>query len=103
MEIKLTDEQIEKLVEKTVRDYILQNFKKKIDDVMKSKYHFQQNISDEMKKAIVSIMEEKVENSLSNRELSEFVDVDKVSQAVADRVLERVSNNISDAIRETFY
>lgn len=103
MEIKLTDQQIEKLVEKTVKDYIMQHYKKKIDEVMKSRYHFHQSLSNEMKDSIRDIMEEKVEKSMTNKQLSNFIDVNKVSDAVADKVLEKVSENIGDAIRETFY
>jgi hypothetical protein len=30
MDIKITDEQVEKIVEKVIKDYVLENFKKKL-------------------------------------------------------------------------
>lgn len=103
MEINLTDKQVEQMVEKIVREHVLNKISKKVDEVLKEKYHFHQSIANEMRDAMTRVMERKVNESITKKELYYFVDKDKVSQDISDKVLREVSRNISEAIQNTFY
>lgn len=103
MEIKLTDEQIEEYVQKTIEKYVMDRAKKQVDKVIKEKFTSFQNLEKEMRNAINDIMREKIEQSMTDGDVSKFMDVEKISQEVSGAVLTRVSENISDAIQSTFY
>jgi preprotein translocase subunit SecA len=69
---------------------------------MKSSLSSHQEIEKEMKKATFEVMKEKIDNSLSKKQLSEFIDTEKVTDEVTNKVLNAVSKNIKEAINDTF-
>lgn len=103
MEIKLTDEQIEQYVQKTIEKYVMDRAKQKVDKVIKEKFTSFQNLETEMRKAIQDIMREKIEKSMSDGDVSRFMDTEQISREVSDAVLGEVADNISRAIQSTFY
>lgn len=103
MEIKLTDEQVNRMVKQSVDSYVRSQLKPKIDKVIKDNYHFHQSIAQEMRESVDRIMREKIEVALNDKQISNFIDSKAVSKSVADAVLDRVSEKISEAVQDTFY
>lgn len=103
MEIKLTDEQIEKHVQQSINQYVMSKVKGKIDKVIKDEFTSFQDIQAEMRESIDRIMLEKVERALEDKGVSKFIDSKMISDSVSEAVLEKVSEKIRDAVQDTFY
>lgn len=103
MEIKLTDEQVERMVKQTVEAYVMNKLKGKIDKVMKDNYHFHQSIANAMRDSVNNIMREKIDGALSNSEISVFFDPESITQSVTDAISHQFTKKVKEAIQDIMY
>jgi len=94
MDIKITDEQIMQIAHEEVRNIL----RPKIAEVLKDKYWTRQSIHEEIVKAIHDIVEERVDEKLSDEELLQIIRNQNLVEHLSNTLVRAVTHDLMDQL-----